>query len=690
VFVYTTLNHIKYALPNGDSGIIRTLDTPVYLTKVFGNTVYCLDRDGRNRQVQIDTTEYMFKLSLIQRRYDQVLSMIRGNALCGQSIIAYLQSKGFPEVALHFVKDERTRFNLALECGNIEVALASAQELDDKDTWHRLGVESLRQGNHQIVEFAYQKTKNFERLSFLYLITGNKEKLIKMLKISEMRSDVMGQFHNALYLGDVRERVKILEAAGHIPLAYLTARTHGLAEDADRLASDLEESGAALPEVGDIGKLMPPPTPILLEDNWPLLTVTKGFFEGVLSGEGGGEGYTMGMDDDDVGGAGGWGDDLDIPDVGLGNEVEEDPLAVAGLAPEPGEEGEEDEDAGWEMEDLELPPDMGDAGLESPGARGSDEVFIAPTAGVPVARRWTQKSAVAGEHAAAGDFDSAMRLLHRQLGVCNFAPLTQNLLDAAFPAHAPLGGVTGAPSLAIPLGRGWTADEPTNSAPSPALVSSLPVLEDKLKAAYKTTTEGKFGEALKLFTAIIHNIALLLVESRREVDEVRELLGIAREYAIALRIEMKRKETKDDVNRQAELAAYFTHCPLQPIHLSLSLRSAMSIFFKLKNYNTAAGFCRRLLELNPPAKVAQQAKQVLQACERTPKDEVELKYDSRNPFVVCSATFEPIYRGTKDSACPMCGAKYVADQAGSICHVCNLGKIGADATGLMVSPSQQR
>ena len=38
-------------------------------------------------------------------------------------------------------------------------------------------VEALRQGNHQIVEFAYQKTKNFERLSFLYLITGNTEKL---------------------------------------------------------------------------------------------------------------------------------------------------------------------------------------------------------------------------------------------------------------------------------------------------------------------------------------------------------------------------------------------------------------------------------------------------------------------------------------------------------------------------------
>jgi hypothetical protein len=39
----------------------------------------------------------------------------------------YLQAKGYPEVALHFVKDEATRFNLAIECGNIEVALQSAQ-----------------------------------------------------------------------------------------------------------------------------------------------------------------------------------------------------------------------------------------------------------------------------------------------------------------------------------------------------------------------------------------------------------------------------------------------------------------------------------------------------------------------------------------------------------------------------------
>jgi len=57
--------------------------------------------------------------------------------------------------------------------------------LDDKDCWEKLGEVALLQGNHQIVEMAYQRTKNFDKLSFLYVITGNLEKLKKMMKIGE-------------------------------------------------------------------------------------------------------------------------------------------------------------------------------------------------------------------------------------------------------------------------------------------------------------------------------------------------------------------------------------------------------------------------------------------------------------------------------------------------------------------------
>lgn len=75
--------------------------------------------------LQVDSTEFTFKLALLCQQYDKVMHMIQHSDLCGQAIISYLQEKGYPEVALHFVKDERLRFNLAIECGNIEVRLLS-------------------------------------------------------------------------------------------------------------------------------------------------------------------------------------------------------------------------------------------------------------------------------------------------------------------------------------------------------------------------------------------------------------------------------------------------------------------------------------------------------------------------------------------------------------------------------------
>ncbi|XP_050108753.1 coatomer subunit alpha-2-like [Malus sylvestris] len=249
------------------------------------------------------------RLSLFEGRYEQVMSMIRSSELCGQAMIAYLQQKGFPEVALHFVKDERTRFNLALRSGNIQIAVASAKEIDEKDHWYRLGVEALRQGNASIVEYAYQRTKNFERLSFLYLVTGNLDKLSKMLKIAEVKNDVMAQFHNALYLGDIRERVKILENAGHLPLAYTTAVIHGLHDIAERLAAELGDNVPVLPKVKSLSLLLPP-TPIICGGDWPLLRVMRVIFEGGLDNVGKNveEDYEEAADAD-------WGEELDLVDV---------------------------------------------------------------------------------------------------------------------------------------------------------------------------------------------------------------------------------------------------------------------------------------------------------------------------------------------------------------------------------------
>lgn len=675
VFIYTTLTHIKYCLPNGDSGIIKTLDVPVYMTKIYGNTIFCLDRDGKSRPIIIDSTEYVFKLSLLRKRYDQVMSMIKNSELCGQAMIAYLQQKGFPQVALYFVKDERTRFNLALESGNIEKALESAKKIDEKDYWYRLGVEALRQGNAGIVEYAYQKTKNFERLSFHYLITGNLDKLSKMMKIAEVKNEVMGQFHDALYLGDVQERVKILENAGHLPLAYITASLHGLHDIAERLASDLGENLPSLPE-GKKASLLTPPSPVLCAGDWPLLMVSKGIFEGGLDegGKGADEDYEEAADAD-------WGEALDIGEVDdmkngdIGMVVEEEDLHE-----------ENDEEGGWDLEDLDLPPDTPKTATN---ARSS--VFAAPSPGMPVSQIWVQRSSLAAEHAAAGNFDTAMRLLHRQLGIRNFSPLRSQFIDLHMGSHTYLPGCTSAPVVSVAVERGWSESASPNVRGPPALVFNFSQLDEKVKAGYKATTTGKFSDALRHFMSILHTIPLIVVETRREVDEVKELIIIVKEYVLGLKMELKRRELKDNPVRQQELAAYFTHCNLQLPHIRLALLNAMTVCYKAQNLSTAANFARRLLETNPSNEnQAKTARQVLQAAERNMKDATQLNYDFRNPFVICGATFIPIYRGQKDVTCPYCNAHFVPSQQGQLCSVCDLAEIGSDASGLLCSPSQIR
>ena len=72
----------------------RTLHLPVYLTRMKGSQVFLLDRECKPCIMNVDTTEYKFKLALINRKYDEVLHMVRNAKLVGQSIIGYLQKKG--------------------------------------------------------------------------------------------------------------------------------------------------------------------------------------------------------------------------------------------------------------------------------------------------------------------------------------------------------------------------------------------------------------------------------------------------------------------------------------------------------------------------------------------------------------------------------------------------------------------
>lgn len=268
-----------------------------------------------------------------------------------------------------------------------------------RDVWGQLGSEALRQGNHQVVEMSYQRKKDFDRLSFLYMLTGDTEKLRKMLKISNMRNDIMGRYHNALLLGDAAERVSVLESSGNLPLAYICANLHGLTEVAERIKVAIETQGGSVDGLMDKvaigskkgGRLLQPPTPIIRAGNWPTLEIKKTTLEDLSAadadyeeeednvaaapgtsatewddgfgdadeavGTGG-----LGLNDDDFGGDD-WGDDLDdLGDFG-----------------EPATPSHVDEMAGLN----EIPDDAG---------------FQMPASGRPPAACWAANSSHAADH----------------------------------------------------------------------------------------------------------------------------------------------------------------------------------------------------------------------------------------------------------------------------------------------------
>ncbi|KAJ4459943.1 Coatomer subunit alpha (CopA) [Paratrimastix pyriformis] len=712
VLLYNTWSHLKYCLPNGDTGIISTVEVPNYLCKANGPVLFSIDHNAAIQTTPIETFEYAFKDALRLKQFDGVTRLLRtSDRICGQSLISYLQARGFPDVALVLERDDHRRFDLALESGNIEVALEAARKLKETKCWNKLAEAAWMQGNTDVVEMAYQQTRNFQQLSFLYLITGAFDKLAKMMRINEALGDPQSRFHNALYLGDAAERVKVLRGSNLKSLADTCEQTHGLAPPpaptpaapapAGPAPSQTKEdlllqfatpaptatTSTAMPSVEDLiaqapgaaakqaaarqtqsalfstahslaaGALLAPPVPILRAHNWPLLQVSRGYFSGVVA--------ALSSASQPAGPAAAaaasaptpaaapveitsavqaWGGDDDI-----NVDAEAAPPAPAG-APEGSPAGK----GGWaDDEDVDVPD------LPEPKAAAARPGASAITRGPSAAGPWVAASRHPAVHALAGSFESACKLLQQHPGVANMEPLKPLLLQLHeasqfyLPVNAALPGV---PALV-------QADTPLNP-------FTLAALQARQAAGLRCMTEGKFSETLAHFQFVLR--ALVLADfSKAERREATDLRNLARAYVTAVRLELTRRDCKDPV-RALELAALFTHTDMQPMHMLLSLRQAMNAAYKLNNFGYAQMFGQRLLELNPPEDMAAKTRKIVQFCQANPRNEHEIPYDPRNPFVICTISMRPIYAGAERVMCAHCGSSAVPQAAPTLCPTCGL------------------
>lgn len=659
VLLYSTLNHLKYSLLNGDNGILKTLQNTLYLSRAKGSIVHCLNRNGAVEVIRIDPTEYRFKRALVSKNFNEVLRLIKTSQLVGQSIIAYLQKKGYPEIALQFVQDPQTKFDLALECGNLKVAFEQAKELGKPAAWKRLGEEALAQGNHDVVEDVYQKQHDFDKLAFTYLVTGNISRLQKMEQIADHRNDAAARFQTSIFLNSVESRIKLLRDAGMHPLAYSLAKSNGLQEVADSILQECEvDESQVNVSVNDISEDgIPGVSHETYKSNWPLKSTSLSFFEQALLGN---------MES------------LSLEDQGESYDIEGATNGAPAAANIDGfDAGEEDQgeidEGGWDI-DVE---DLDDSAIPAATDSGAGEAESGPVVAVSETDKWLQTSPVAADHVAAGSFESAAQLLNRQIGVVDFAPLKGRFMDVYRSSKLYLNATEGLPALPFYIRRPDESERPLPYVPG------YESLTPKLQEAYKAVRSNKLELAISQFQEILYTIAVLAVPGEDEANECKRLVEICKNYILAFSIELKRRSLPaKDLKRNLELAVLFTKPKLATAHATLPLMVAMKLSFENKNYASASHFAAKYLELSPSGKAAEQAKKIKNVAASSPLDSIELGVDHLAEFDVCPATFTPIYTNTPYEVEPFTGAKYQASEKGKISKLTGITQVGAPGSGL--------
>lgn len=686
VLIYNTPAHVKYTLLNGHTTTILSVQETLYITGIKDGKVQCLNRAGVLKQIPVDAREFKFKQAVVKNDRAGIMNSLRQLGSLTRAEISFLVKKGYPGLALKFVKDASSRFPLAIQAFDIDDALESAVKLDKRHCWLQLAEAAIQVGHVKAAERAYRELKKPYKLAMLYLSTGQRSKMFEARNLAKELGDTSTEFVISLLVQDFAECVQIIRR--YYPnLAYTCAVNHGLYELAIEISGDLtEEQLLLLPSLEDaqISSSWIPNTIPKIDDcepeNWPLLNDEDENF--VLAGDD--ESEERSVDGGD------WGEDEFKPSP---EHEQEDELEML----------DDEHDGGWsEGEVLE---DDDDEDEVEEKVKEADEVetvektqFIAPNVGQSVTSSWSRSSDLPLHHVLSGSYRSAFLLLQRQVGAVDPEPLDDIFKDLFLQSKAAYQCSPIYPTLYI-----HPVAPSSNKNPSPLGGFSLEDLEKRLVDSYKLFTTAKFSEAIVSFRNLLLRILFLNVEaSEASADEcmkrAAELTNISKEYILGLQVWLERKtitgKELEDHKRACELAAYFAKLNLSK-HRTLVLEKAFEVFLaKPKEFRktfAAASIARRLLEhVSDPkkSKLVPYAEKVKSSADVQVDHELSLDYDDKNPYNLCAATFKPLYKGKPSTECPLCDAKYMPDLVGQTCKVCTLSEIGKNCSGLNLGPSE--
>ncbi|SCO73788.1 coatomer alpha subunit, putative [Plasmodium vivax] len=712
VFIYNTLSHLKFILVNGEKGLIKCLEDPVYLFKVHNKRLFFITRKQEVLSEPLNDTEYLFKLALANNdersAYHYLDIQQKGSTFAGGSpdggrkrlyfsynLIGYIKKKGFANLAVQMVNNNHTLFNLSIQLGHLHNALQAAKKINKKHMWNLLSVHALLLGNYDVAEYALLRMKAYDKLSFLYLFSGNIKKLKKMQSIAIIREDLISIFLNSLYLGDMQQRINVFIQQNQVNLALACSQLYNIPINLSEKHFDFDiDECTYCPEQSFY---LSPPVPIVRVDpSFPQnrsASVERSPDEKHISE--GAQGAPPLKDSQLKGGRpAAWNRSYNWPVVNLEKTFQPsvDPSGCAPQGPKKKAAPKPDQRSNassasdvWKDEVNDEDIINIDLDLEDHQQLLSKSTAT-PVKSAKIERRENLYEVMAKkygrimDHIRTGNITNALNLISKKFGIVDMKPLKIILKNVYISTYAYL---TPIPNFA-PLKIGINRNEEAANA---NVYINQHFLFNQIKKAHKLVTLGKFSTALSLFRSTLYH--MIFITPSDKDTEMNEYLHVCTSYILAMRLEEERNATAaEDPRRSLELMAYFTCCPMQNSHLYLVLRRGMGLAWKAQNYVTAGSFAKRLINGNYESIKGSEeeivkAKKILLMCEQKSTEQHSIDYDPNDyhNMKVCSVSLTRIKPNEETVSCPFCQSVSKREYTSKMCPNCLIAQLGKKALG---------
>ncbi|EWC77901.1 hypothetical protein C923_01396 [Plasmodium falciparum UGT5.1] len=767
VFIYNTLSHLKYILINGEKGLIKYMDETVYLFKIYNNHLYYINRQENVKNILLNDTEYLFKMCLInndEHMAYQYLNMNTSNKkkkntmlnnnnnnnnnnvvplnekkklYFSYNLIGYIKKKGFANLAVQMVNNNNTLFNLSVQLGHLNNALKAARKIDKTHIWNILSVHALMLGNFEIAEYALQRTKSYDKLSFLYFFSGHIEKLKKMLSISMIRNDFISIFLNSLYLGDIEQRINIFIQQNQLNLALLCSHLYNIPINlSDKQCEfDINECNYCPKK----SYYLCPPIPILKIDdtlntsqkkknnipsfsdhintnqtkknvmnnlnnnntqinvtnnilwnnsyNWPVINYEQTNYkiktptelnekQDAYLKDKNNPIYNVHTNYKDHLTRG---DKTNISQEHITNiltdekKKKDEESYNSEVNKFEGKSDFSDENDIWKNDVNDEDINIMDLDIQD-NQNILNKQSLKIEKGENILQQSLKRNGKIIDFIRTGNISTSLKLISKKYGIVHMEPFKPIIKNIYISTYVYITPMQNLEPLKIPVHMN---ENNLNN-----IYITKHFLYTQIKKAHKLVTLGKFTQALNLFRNILYH--MIFVETNESEQDLYDYLEMVISYILAMRLEEERNVTStSDPRRSLELMAYFTCCSLQNSHLYLVLRRGMGLAWKAQNFVTAGSFAKRLINGNyENIKGAEEeivkAKKILLMCEQKSTEQFDIDYDPNdyNNMKICCVSLTRIKPKDEVVICPFCQSVAKKEFTSTICPNCLVAKLG--------------